>query len=93
MSTTDYMELSKDLIDNDLDARVSAEEKALELTLGRIKKTIALLEPMVEKSKTKPKVKSVHPIDVLEESPHIKVRTEVRDKSMDQVYRIDNRLV
>ena len=91
--TTDYMELSKDLIDNNLDARVAAEEKALELKLGRIKKTIALLEPMVEKSKTKPKVKSVHPIDVLEESPHIKVRTEVRDKSMDQVYRIDNCLV
>ena len=94
LSTTDYMELSKDLIDNDLDARVAAGEKGLELTLGRIKKTIALLEPMVEeKSKTKPKVKSVHPVDVLEESPHIEVRTEVRDKSMDQVYRIDNRLV
>ena len=52
LSTTDYMKLSKDLIDNDLDARVAAGEKALELTLGRIKTTIALLKPMVEKSKT-----------------------------------------
>ena len=53
---------------------------ALELTLSRIRKTIALLEPMVEKLKTKPKVKSVH-----------KGRTE--EKNMDHVYWIDSRLV
>ena len=34
LSTMDYMELTKDLIDNDLDAQVAAGEKALELTLG-----------------------------------------------------------
>ena len=43
LSTTDFMKLSKDLINNDLDIRVAAGEKALELTLGRIKKAIALL--------------------------------------------------
>ena len=78
----DYMELTKDLIDNDLDARVAAGEKALELTLGQIKKTIALLEPMVKKSRTKPKVKSVHTVEVVEETPQIEVRTEPRDKSI-----------
>ena len=48
---------------------------------------------MVEKSRTKPKVKSVHTVHVMEETPHIEVRTEARDKSMDLVYRIDNCLV
>ena len=57
---TDYMDLSKDLIEND--ARVAAGEKALELMLSRIRMTIALLEPMVEKLKTKPKMKSVHTV-------------------------------
>ena len=62
LSTTNYMDLSKDLIENYLDARVAAREKALELMLGRIKKTNALLEPMVEKSKMKLKEKSVHTV-------------------------------
>ena len=45
-----------------LDNRVAAKEKALELTLSRIRKTVAVLEPMVEKLKGKPKPKSVHTI-------------------------------
>ena len=89
LSTMDYMELTKDLIDNDLDARVAVGEKALELILGRIRKTIALLEPMVEKLSTKPKTKSLHTVDVVEESPHIEVRTDSQDKSMDLLYRIN----
>ena len=93
LSTTDYMDLSKDLIENDLDALVAAGEKALELTLSRIKKTVALLEPMVVKLKARPKVKSVHTIGTLEESSHVEVRTKHQDRSMDQVCRIDNRLV
>ena len=85
------MDLSKDLIENELDARVAAGEKALELMLSRIRKTIALLELMVEKLKTKPKAKSVHTIGSQEESPHAKVRTE--EKEMDNVYRIDSHLI
>ena len=60
LSMTDYMELSKDLIKHNLDNRVLAGEKALELTLNRIRKTVAVLEPLVEKLKGKPKPKSVH---------------------------------
>ena len=41
LSTMDYMDLSKDLMENNLDARVAAGDKALELTLSRIRKTIA----------------------------------------------------
>ena len=93
LSTMDYMELTKDLIDNNLDARVATGEKALELMLGRIRKTIALLEPMVEKSRTKPKVKSVHTFDAVKETPHIEVRADSRDKSRDLLYRIDARFM
>ena len=71
LSITDYMDLPKDLIENNLDARVAAGEKALELTLSRIKKTITLLEPIVEKLKAKPKVKSIHTIGTLEETPQV----------------------
>ena len=70
LSTVDYMELTKDFIDNDLDARVAAREKALELTLGRIRETNALLEPMVKKLRMIPKTKSLHTVDLVEESPH-----------------------
>ena len=64
------MELTKDFIDNDLDARVAAGDKALELTLGRIRKTITLLEPMVEILRVKSKPKSLHTVDIIEESLH-----------------------
>ena len=59
--------------------------------LSQIRKTIALLEPMVEKLKTKPTVKSIHAIGTQEESPHVEVRTE--EKNMEHVYRIDSHLV
>ena len=77
LSTTDYMDLSKDLIENNLDARVAAGDKALELTLSRIRKTIALLEPMVEKLKAKPKPRSVHMVEPMDEFP---IPTQVRTK-------------
>ena len=41
LNTIHYMDLSKDLIENNLNARVAAGDKALELTLSRIRKTIA----------------------------------------------------
>ena len=79
------------MIDNDLDARVAVGEKALELTLGWIRKTIALLEPMVEKLRMKPKTKSLQTVDLIEEIPHTEVgRTP--DRSIDFFYRIDARL-
>ena len=87
----DYMELTKDLFDNDLDARVAAGEKALELTLGRIRK-IALLEPLVEKLRTKPKTKSLHNVNIVEESPHTEVGVDSQDRNLDFLYRIDARL-
>ena len=93
LSSVDYIELTKDFIDNNLDARVASGEKALELTLGRIRNTIPLLEPMVEKLRMKPKPKSIHTIDVIEQTPNIKVRSESCDKSMDLLYRVDNRLI
>ena len=55
LSMPDYMDLSTELIENELDAQVADGEKALELMLSLIRKTIALLEPMVEKLKTKPR--------------------------------------
>ena len=75
------MDLSKDLIENNLDARVAAGDKALELALSRIRKTIALLEPMVEKLKAKPKPRSVHTIEPMDEFPRpTQVWAEVRTK-------------
>ena len=71
-------------------------DKALELTLSRIRKTIALLEPMVEKLKTKPKPRNVHTVEPMDEFPiATQVRTEIRTKNreMDQVYRIDSHLM
>ena len=85
------MDLSKDLIENNLDARVAARDKALELTLSRSRKTIALLEPMVEKLKTKPKAKSIHTVGSVDEFP-IPTEVWVETREMDQIYRIDNRL-
>ena len=69
LSTTDYLELSKGLVKHNLDNGVAAGEKALELTLNRIRKTVVVLEPMVEKLKGKPKPKSVHTIGNQEGAP------------------------
>ena len=96
LSTVDYMELTKDFIDNELDPRVVARDKALELMLGRIRKTIALLEPMVEKLRAKPKPRSLHTINTMEEShhsvPHMEVEVDSRDRSLDYLYKFDTRL-
>ena len=96
LSTVDYMELTKDFIYNDLDARIAAGDKALELMLGRIRKTIALLEPMVEKLKVKPKPSSLHNVDIVEESlhmtPHIEAEVDSQDRSLDYLYKYDVRL-
>ena len=90
------MELTKDFIDNELDTRVAARDKALELTLGRIRKTIALLEPMVEKLRAKPKPRSLHTIDTVEDGhhsvPHMEVEVDSRDRSLDYLYKFDTGL-
>ena len=95
LSTVDFTELTKDFIDNELDARVAAGDKALELTLGCIRKTIALLEPMVEKLRAKPKPWSLHTIDTVEDShhslPHVEVKVDSRDRSLDYLYKFDTR--
>ena len=94
--TVDYMELTKDFIDNELDACVPAGDKALELTLGRIRKTIVLLEPIVEKLKVKPKPRSLYTVDIVEEShhsiPHIEAKVGSQDRSLDYLYKYDIRL-
>ena len=91
LSMTDYLELSKDLVEHNLDNRVAAGEKALELTLNRIRKTVAVLEPMVEKLKGKPKPKSVHTIGNQEECALIEPRPEGRE--LEQAYKFDSRLI
>ena len=63
LCTTDYLELSRDLVANGLDARVASGPDALRITLNRMKTTIAVLEPVVEKLKAKPRVKSAHVVD------------------------------
>ena len=63
LCTADYLELSRDLVQNGLDARVASGPDALRITLNRLKTTIAVLEPVVEKVKGKPKMKSAHIVD------------------------------
>ena len=60
LSTADYIDMSKDLVVANLDNRVAAGSKVLDLMLNRLKSTIAVLEPVVEKTKGKGKSKSVH---------------------------------
>ena len=42
---------------------------------------------MVEKLRVKPKPKSLHTVDILEESPHIEVGVDSQDRSMDFLYK------
>ena len=63
LCTTDYLELSKDLVQHDLESRVAPGPKALRVTLNRLKNTIAVLEPVVEKMRDKVKMKSAHVVD------------------------------
>ena len=62
LCTTNYLELSKDLVQHNLDYWVAAGPEALDLTLNRLKNTVALLDPLVEKLKGKVKLKGVHVI-------------------------------
>ena len=57
LCTTDYLELSKDLVQHDLDSRVAPGPEALRVTLNRMKNTIAVLEPVVKKMRGKVKTK------------------------------------
>ena len=70
---------------NGLDARVASGPDALRITLNRFKTTIAVLEPVVEKLKAKPRVKSAHVVDSED-------REDSDLRSWDQLYVIDNRL-
>ena len=63
LCTTDYLELSRDLVQHDLDARVASGPEAFRVTLNRLKNTIAVLEPVVEKMRGKVKTKSAHVVD------------------------------
>ena len=47
---------------------------------------------MVEKLRMKPKTKSLHTVDLVEESLHTEVWADSQDRSMDFLYRIDARL-
>ena len=67
MNTTYYIDLSNDLVTANLDNRVAAGPKALEITLTRLRKTISVLEPVVENLMEKTKTKSTHTIDVVDE--------------------------
>ena len=57
LCTTDYLELSRDLVQHGLDAQVASGHDALRVTLNRLKTTIAVLEPVVEKMRGKVKSK------------------------------------
>ena len=95
-STADYIDLSRDLVDANLDNRVAAGLKALELTLKRLQNIISVLEPVVENMKGKAKSLSIHTVGAMEEpapleSPNLKPLKEHRE--MAWMYRIDDRLV
>ena len=55
LCTTDYLKLPKYLVQHNLDNRVAAGPKALDLTFTRLKNWIAVLEPLVEKMKGRPR--------------------------------------
>ena len=85
LCTTDYLELSRDLVQNGLDARVASGPDALRVTLNRLKTTIAVLEPVVEKVKGKVKTKSAHVVDSGN-------KEDGEPGHLDWVYSIDSRL-
>ena len=58
LSTADYIDMSKDLVVANLDNRVAAGSKVLDLMLNRLKSTIAVLEPVVEKTKGKGSIRA-----------------------------------
>ena len=85
LCTADYLKLSRDLVQNGLDARVALGPNALRVTLNRLKTTIAVLEPVVEKMKGKVKSKSVHVVDLGN-------KDDGEAGHLDHVYSIDSRL-
>ena len=85
LCTTNYLELSRDLVQHDLDARVASGPDALRVTLNRLKTTIAVLEPFVEKMRGKAKPKSTHVVDSRGNEGGEPVQ-------VDPVYSIDSRL-
>ena len=81
-----YLELLKDLVQHNLDNQIAAGPKALDLTLSRLRNTIVVLEPLVEKLKGKPKQKGVHDIRSQENA------TPSEYQEVEQVYTTDNRV-
>ena len=84
LSTADYIDLSDDLVIANLDNRVAAGPKVLEITLTRLRKTISVLEPVVENLKGKTKIRSAHTIDVVEETTQ--PEPFIREKPSDWKY-------
>ena len=85
LCTTDYLELSKDLVQHDLDARVASGPDALRVTLNRLKNTIAVLEQVVKKMRGKVKPKSAHVV-------HSRDTEGGESVQIDHVYSVDSRL-
>ena len=83
--TTDYLELSKDLVQHNLDAWVASRPEALRVTLNRLKNTIALLEPNLEKMRGKVKTKLAHVLDSRDNE-------NGENQQVDHVYSVDSRL-
>ena len=56
LRSADYIDLSQDLVAANLDNRVAAGPKALDLTLNQLRNTISVLEPIMENMKGKTKL-------------------------------------
>ena len=92
------MDLSADLVTANLDNRVAAGTKTLEITLKRLWKTISILEPVVENLRGKTITKSAHTINVnndivdeptLPEPPVLE--KPIIQKSLDRLYRFNEK--
>ena len=85
LCTTEYLELLRVLVQQGLDARVASGPDTLRVTLNRLKTTIAVLEPVVEKMRGKAKPKSTHVVNS-------RSNEEGEPVHVDHVYSIDSRL-
>ena len=83
LCTTNYLELSKNLVQHKLDTCVASGPEALEVTLTQLKNMISVLEPIVDKLKTKVKTKSAHVMDFRD----VKVG---KNQQVDHVYVLDS---
>ena len=88
LCTADYLELSKDLVQHGLDARVASGPEALKVTLNQLRNSIAVLEPVVEKLRGKPRTKAVHTVDSSETE-----NTTTTTKPVGYIYAVDSRLM